>query len=104
MAKRKYPWEEWFGSERTELIRGVDYDISQAIMYQTIKNNASQRGLRVRLKETENGIVIEVTSPLRYGGEVRDDVLRRDETAVSSQHQNALEGDDGAKAEAETGS
>lgn len=60
MAKRKYPWEQWFGRRLTVLKRGVDYDISQGMMYQTIRNNASQRMVRVRVRETVDGMTIEV--------------------------------------------
>lgn len=60
MAKRKYPWEQWFGRRLTVLKRGVDYDISQGMMYQTIRNNASQRMVRVRVRETVDGMIIEV--------------------------------------------
>jgi hypothetical protein len=59
-AKRKYPWEGWFGKPRTELVRGVHYRCSQSTMAQTIRNNASLRGLRVQLTDKGNEIVIEV--------------------------------------------
>ena len=59
-AKRKYMWEEWFDRTDTILVRGVHYDCSQSTMAQTIRNNASQRGLRVRLTDTGTEIWIQV--------------------------------------------
>src|SRR5579859_256308 len=60
VAVRKYPWEEWFGKPRTVLVRGVHYHCSQSTMAQTIRNNASARGLRVRLHDAGTEIVVEV--------------------------------------------
>ncbi len=59
-AKRKYRWEEWFAAPRTVLVRGVDYHCSQSALCGTIRNNASRRGLRVRLTDTGNTVIIEV--------------------------------------------
>lgn len=57
--KRKYQWEEWFGRRRTVLVRGVHYHCSQSTMAQTVRNNASARGLHVRLLDTGTSLVIE---------------------------------------------
>lgn len=59
-AKRKYGWERWFGRSRTELVRGVDYHCAQAIMWQMVRNNARRYGVRVRVTDTHDGILIEV--------------------------------------------
>ncbi len=61
MAVRKYHWEEWFGRPRTILEQGVHYDCSQSTMAQIIRNNASQRGLRVRVVDIGDAIVVDVT-------------------------------------------
>lgn len=57
--RRKYPWERWFSCRRTVILRGVDYHCSQATMSQTIRNNASARGLSVRVTDTGTEITIE---------------------------------------------
>ena len=57
--RRKYPWEAWFGQPRTVIKYGVDYKLSQTMMYITIRNNASLRGLRIRLEDTRDGFIIE---------------------------------------------
>ena len=59
-AHRKYPWEEWFGRPSTILVRGTDYHCSQSTMAQTVRNNASQRGLRVQVTDKGTEILIEV--------------------------------------------
>ena len=60
MASRMYPWEEWFNKPHTVLRRGVHYHVSQSIMHQMIRNNASKRGIRVRLIDTDDEIIINV--------------------------------------------
>lgn len=61
MARRgKYDWDEWLSAPRTVLYRGVHYSLSQAMMYQTIKNNAHQRGVRVKVHDGGTYTVIEV--------------------------------------------
>ncbi len=57
---RKYDWEAWFGQPRVVLHRGIDYHISQSMMYQTIQNNACRRGVRVKVRDQGSCIVIEV--------------------------------------------
>lgn len=61
-AIRKYDWEGWFGRPRTVLLYGVHYDTSQSTMVQVIRNNASRRGLKVRVQDNGGFIVIEVIS------------------------------------------
>ena len=66
MSRRsKYDWGSWFGRPRTVLHRGIDYHISQSMMYQTIKNNACRRGVSVKLRDCGDYIVLEVAE--RYG-------------------------------------
>ncbi len=62
MSRRsKYDWDDWFGQDRVVLHRGIDYHISQSMMHQSIKNNASRCGVRVKLRDHGNYIVVEVT-------------------------------------------
>lgn len=80
-AKRKYCWEEWFGVPRTVLVRGIDYLCSQSTMCGMIRNNASQRGMRVRVVDRDDTIVIEVV-----GGEIHNP----DKIAVAQQSPTPL--------------
>ncbi len=59
-AKRKYRWEQWFAEPRTVLLRGVDYECSQSTMVAAIRNRASERGLRVRVVDNGDSIMVEV--------------------------------------------
>ena len=60
-VQRKYPWEKWFGLKCVTLLRGVHYHCSQSTMAQTVRNNASARGLCVRIVDTGTEIIVEVT-------------------------------------------
>lgn len=60
-AKRKYAWEDWFSRAPTTIRRGDHYAVSQLAMYRMILKNASNRGIRIRVKDTEIGFTIEVT-------------------------------------------
>ena len=75
---RKYPWEEWFAEGVFTLTRGLHYDCSQSTMAQTVRNNASARGLRVRLVDTGVGIVVHVT------GRRKDATPHTDKTPVAT--------------------
>ena len=63
---RKYRWEEWFGRPLTVLVNGLDYHCSQSTMSQMVRNNASQRGLRVRVTDTGDTIIIEVVGEVQH--------------------------------------
>ena len=60
--KRKYRWEEWFGQPRTVIVRGVDYHCSTAVMWQQVRNNAYARGIKCRVRDEGDQLVIEVES------------------------------------------
>ena len=60
--RRIYAWEDWFARDRTVLVRGVHYRCSQRTMTQMIRNNASARGVRIRLADMGTQIVVEVVS------------------------------------------
>lgn len=76
--RRKYPWEEWFSKPRTVLKRGLDYELSQSMMYLTVMNNARARKVRVKLQDTGIAIVINVI------GSADDEIPHTDKTTVSS--------------------
>ena len=78
-AKRKYPWERWFAQARTIVVRGIDYECSQSAMVQAIRNNASTRGVSIRVRDVGHAIVIE------RGGETNGKVLHPDQTPVHSE-------------------
>ena len=63
--QKLYPWEDWLGKPRTVILRGVHYRCSQASMAQSIRNAASQRGVRVRVVDTNTEIIIEVKDETR---------------------------------------
>ena len=69
-AKRKYMWEDWFDKPHTLLVRGVDYHCSQSAMAGMVRNNASQRGVRVRIIDTGWSITIEVTGEVPHTDKV----------------------------------
>lgn len=81
--KRKYPWERWFSLSRFVLLRGVHYLCSQSTMAQTVRNNASTRGLRVRITDTSTEIIVEVMGN-------RNEVSHTDKAPVAGQHADAL--------------
>ena len=62
-ARRKYPWEVWFGQPRTVLVRGVDYMLPQAIMWQSVRNNARKFSVRVRITDAGDALIIDVLPP-----------------------------------------
>ncbi len=85
MALRKYPWEEWLGKPLTVLCRGLDYTISQASMDKSVRNNASMRGLRVRIEDTGDKLVIQVV------GRVKDEVPHTNTPTILDEYSDALE-------------
>jgi hypothetical protein len=65
-ARRKYNWEEWFGRPVTLLTRGADYNCSQSIMCAVIRNEASERRVRIRLRDEGDSIIIEVVDAVPH--------------------------------------
>ena len=63
--RKLYPWEDWLGRPRTVILRGVHYRCSQSSMAQNIRNEASRRGVRVRVVDTNTEITIEVKDDSR---------------------------------------
>lgn len=59
-AHRKYNWEGLFERSRTLLRRGVDYNCAQAVMWQMVRSNAYRRGVKARVTDTHDGILVEV--------------------------------------------
>jgi hypothetical protein len=53
--RKKYDWNKWFSRPRFTLQQGVDYDCSTIIMVQAVRNQASRRGLNVRVVEQAAG-------------------------------------------------
>ena len=92
---RKYPWDKWLKQPHTVLLRGIHYRCSQSTMCQIIRNNASARGLRVSLLDTETEITINVTSVGEYSA-----IPYADTPTIVGKHTNALEGSTELKKEA----
>lgn len=65
-ARRKYPWEKWFGQHRTVIYRGRDYHCSQSIMWQQVRNAARAYGVRARVQDKNDHIIIEIASEIIY--------------------------------------
>lgn len=87
MARRKYPWEVWFGQPRTVLVRGVDYKLSQFMMCQTIVNNRWRCKYRVNVKDIGTAIVINVAI-----SENEDEISHTDKVTVTTEYEDALAG------------
>lgn len=58
MARRKYNWDEWFSRDETIIVHGTHYQCSQSTMVQTIRNEASRRGIRINIVDTGTEIFI----------------------------------------------
>lgn len=69
-ARRKYAWEDWFARPRTVLVRGMHYECSQSAMVQMVRNNASARGVSVKITDDDVCIILDVTG--RTGGKEDD--------------------------------
>lgn len=65
--QNKYAWDEWFVQGQFTLKKGVDYQVSQSTMHQTIRNNASQRGLRVSIIDTGTELIVKVVGLTENG-------------------------------------
>ena len=57
-----YPWDSWLARDRIVLRRGKDYQCSQSVMAQQIRNAAVQRGLRVSLEDRLDSFLIHIRS------------------------------------------
>lgn len=57
MPAKRYNWERLLSCSRFRLVRGVDYDCSTRGMAQQVRQAASERGMHVRLVESDDWIV-----------------------------------------------
>lgn len=63
----KYLWHDWFALRHFTLRWAEDYNCSQSAIVQQIRNEASKRGLHIKVTEEIDGIEVEVlfkTQPL----------------------------------------
>ena len=68
-----YPWDKWFAHNEITIYRNKDYKVSQSSMQQMIRNNAYLRGLRVSIKDIDNGLIIRVVGKTdRYKHETKE--------------------------------
>ncbi len=81
MAAKKYLWDDLFKRARTVLLRGDDYDCSQSTMSQQIRNEASKRGLPVKIRDEGMALVVEVQLGRRLK-EKKGEVPHTDPSAV----------------------
>lgn len=56
--RKTYPWEEWFSTPSTVIVKGLDYKCSQSTMCQMIRNAASQR--RISVTPEDHGVSIHI--------------------------------------------
>lgn len=61
-AHRKYDWNKLFERDQSLLERGEDYHCSQSNIIQQIRNEASKRGLRIKLNDLDDKIIVKVIS------------------------------------------
>ncbi len=61
MKARRYPWKEWFGKHKFALIKGGDFDIECEVMDQTLRNQATRRGVPISIHR--QGDVLMVVLP-----------------------------------------
>lgn len=57
---RKYPWDKWFERARFTAVQGKDYTVSTSSMIQTIRQNASIRGLSIRVEDQGVKVTVRV--------------------------------------------
>lgn len=57
----KYKWSTWFKKDVFVLEKGIDFDIGMGSMHQQIRNNATQRKLKVSIHECSKGFIVQVT-------------------------------------------
>lgn len=62
----KYNWDGLFKRAHTVLVRGIDYQCSQSSMAGSIRNKASKLGLRVKLADTGDSIIIKVIGAIPH--------------------------------------
>lgn len=67
--RRIYPWEQWFGRPRTVLVRGRHYHCSQSTMVQMVRNRASRCGMRVRVGDIGDSVIVEVLGAIQHPDE-----------------------------------
>lgn len=96
MAVRKYPWEQWFALPYILLKYGKDYHISQSMMYQTVRNNARRYGVRVKIKDTNTSLIVEV---VERG--LNSESTHSNQTTVASEPQTPLASNDEVEAKPE---
>ena len=65
MRPNIYKWKDWFKRRRFILQRARDYSCSQSVMIQQIRNEASNRGLRVSITDTYQEITVSVSPKLK---------------------------------------
>lgn len=57
MPAKRYDWDDLLSRSRFRLLRGVDYECSTRGIAQQVRQAASERGLHVRLVETDDWVV-----------------------------------------------
>lgn len=58
--RTKYPWVEWFASDKFTVKRGVDFTGRTDSFIQMVRQRAIGRDLRIRMKVSEDGDTVTV--------------------------------------------
>lgn len=61
MSTRLYHWLEWFKRKQFVLRRGLDYRCPQTTMVQQIRNAAVKYGVKVSIKDVNDGFIVNVS-------------------------------------------
>lgn len=77
---RKYDWDGWFRKGQFTIRRGVDYHVSQSSMYQSVRNNASLRGILVKIVDGNDNLVVTVVGVNKRG------IQRANRATITPQH------------------
>ena len=60
---QKYAWSEWTDGEAWLLVRGEDYTLNDEAMRAIAHVTAKRRGLTVRTRVSEEGLVVQFSRP-----------------------------------------
>lgn len=56
--KTIYDWDTWTNGEEWHLIRGEDYEVSDASMRRSVSSHAQRHGLLATTSKTDRGLVV----------------------------------------------
>lgn len=60
MPKKIYDWPRIFAGKQATLRKNRDYTCSQSSMVQAVRNRATKEGVKVRVVDKGNAVIVEV--------------------------------------------